>query len=340
MTVTPESNYALIQQLQDLVSSAAEPPSGEEFSYPVVDQAVSSSMWQWITMGVGSGMIDTGGNPYNLVNLSNATNTAQISVSGSTGTANAILRGFFHQLSANKTISLPMPGSTTTYHICLTFDPRNENDVLGPVSVEVYSGEPPTTFNRHHIVLWTVRRQPNQLLTDAEFTSMRPRVAPTLLVEWPSRLPRPEAMPWGTLCFAHATREWYMAVGSTSGSGGPTEWRNLSQPIAEPISLYSFRKAMASDRVPRTLLDDGVVTMSGGFRRTTDEAFTPSGEGWYLGAVAAAHRPDRQVDMPHITYTPTPSVVRVRVETSGAITGFPSSVTNAILLDGLSYPLR
>ena len=38
---------ALIAPMRDILLTAAEPPSGPEFSYPVVDQAVSSSMWQW-----------------------------------------------------------------------------------------------------------------------------------------------------------------------------------------------------------------------------------------------------------------------------------------------------
>ena len=222
---------ALIGPMRDILLTAAEPPSGPEFSYPVVDQAVSSSMWQWITMGTGSGVIDIGGEPYNLVGLDNGTNTARLVVSYVSGTANAIVRGFFHQLSDDMTISLPMPASgTTTYRICLTYDPRNEAEAEGPVSVQVYTQDPPSTFGRIHVLLWTVRRQANQLLTDASVMSHRARIAPTLLVSSRERLPEPSDMPWGTMCFNHQYGEWFIASGATAANGGPTSWRNVTSP--------------------------------------------------------------------------------------------------------------
>ena len=222
---------ALIGPMRDILLTAAEPPSGPEFSYPVVDQAVSSSMWKWITRGQGDGIIEVGGWPYRLTGLNNATNTAILRVSTLTGTANAIIAGFFHQLSADLTISLPMPSSgTTTYYICLTHDPREEGTAPGPVSVQTYSGTPPDTFGRTHVVLHTVRRTANQLLTDAVVESFRPRVAPTMLVARESQLGDPRQRLWGTLALAHETSEWFMAMGSSSDAGGPSSWQNITSP--------------------------------------------------------------------------------------------------------------
>ena len=222
---------ALIGPMRDILLTAAEPPSGPEFSYPVVDQAVSSSMWKWITRGQGDGIIEVGGWPYRLTGLDNATNTAILRVSTLTGTANAIVAGFFHQLSEDLPISLPMPSSgTTTYYICLTHDPREEGTAAGPVSVQTYSGTPPATFGRTHVVLHTVLRTANQLLTDAVVESFRPRVAPTMLVARESQLGDPSQRLWGTLAMAHETSEWFMAMGSSSDAGGPSRWQNITSP--------------------------------------------------------------------------------------------------------------
>ena len=226
---------ALIGPMRDILLTAAEPPSGPEFSYPVVDQAVSSSMWSWITLGMGSGILDAGGRPYWLTSLDNAANTATLTPSTTIGTANALIRGFFHQLSESMTVSLPMPSSgTTTYHVCLTYDPREESSSGGPISVQTYAGAPPPTFGRHHIVLWTVRRTANQLLTDAVVTQVRPKVAPTITVDTDEqRLAIPtRSLLWGTLCLVHSTGEMWRAMGSSADeqSGGPTGWRSVTDP--------------------------------------------------------------------------------------------------------------
>ena len=57
MAVTPESNLALIEELQDLVgASTYEPVDGPELSYPAVGQAVDDEMWKYITLALGDGV--------------------------------------------------------------------------------------------------------------------------------------------------------------------------------------------------------------------------------------------------------------------------------------------
>lgn len=219
--------------LEEILSQAAEPPTGDEFSYPVVGQGWSASMWSWMTLGQGSGLLDVGGRPYWLRDFNNATNTARLSVSTTVGTANAILRGYFHELSQDVAVSLPMPsGATITYHICLTFDPRNEKNAEGPISVETYSGTPPKTFGRHHLVLWTVQRSANQLLTDAVVMQVRQKVAPTITVDTEGQrdLLDLNGLLWGTMCLVSETGEMYRAGGSGEDVGGPNMWLSLTSP--------------------------------------------------------------------------------------------------------------
>lgn len=342
MTITPESNYALIQQLQELVSSAAEPPSGVEFSYPVVDQAVSSSMWQWITMGTGSGVIDIGGEPYNLVDLSNASNTARLKVSYVSGTANAIVRGFFHQLSEDMTISLPMPSSgTTTYRICLTYDPRDEADAGGPVSVKVYTTEPPSTFGRIHVLLWTVRRQANQLLTDATVMSHRARIAPTLLVSSRERLPEPSDMPWGTMCFNHQYGEWFIAAGATAANGGPTRWQNVTSPewaTASDTSFYVWPGHGHRRSIQRV---GNTRKLRGRVARANGAAFTP-GNSYLMWSIAAQDMPSgsgKLVVTGSGETNPSLGVVQIS-PTNGDVRLYPKDSMSWVSLDGIEWDVE
>ena len=286
MTENP-TDYDLIQDsrilgVETILSNAAEPPSGGEFSYPVVGQAVSSSMWQWITRGQGDGIIEVGGWPYRLTDLDNASNTGTLTVSTVTGTANAVVAGFFHQLSESMTLSFPMPSSgTVTYHVCLTHDPREENTADGPVSVQVYSGTPPTTFSRTHVVLYTVRRSANQLLTDATVERFRPRVAPVLVVASEDHLGDPKQRLWGTLAVAHQTREWFMAMGSDADVGGPTEWRNLTSPEWTQSTSTAHVWAGHGER-PAWRRRGDIIELKGRVRQSSGSAYSPSNAGYTL----------------------------------------------------------
>ena len=268
---------ALIAPMRDILLTAAEPPSGPEFSYPVVDQAVSSSMWSWITLGMGSGILDAGGRPYWLTSLDNATNTATLTPSTTIGTANALIRGFFHQLSESLTVSLPMPSSgTITYHVCLTYDPREESSAGGPISVQTYSGEPPSTHGRHHIVLWTVRRTANQLLTDAEVQTVRPKVTPRIAADSLAAAPDPSSQLWGTVLFVADENAEYRAYGSSEAAGGPTSWRPLTARPWVASTSSGYVSAGGSVASPGYRVVGDRVELRGRIRRSNGSIFYPN----------------------------------------------------------------
>src|SRR5699024_1364579 len=77
-----------------------------------------------------------------------------------------------------------------------------------PLKIEVYPGEPPTSQGRIHLLLHTVERKPNQLLTQATITRFRQYTAGIVSVQNEDQLPDPRSVPAGTL-----------AVPSASGRG-------------------------------------------------------------------------------------------------------------------------
>ena len=289
---------ALIGPMRDILLTAAEPPSGPEFSYPVVDQAVSSSMWKWITRGMGSGILGEGGQPYWYRNVSNATNTAQIAVSTISGEAHAMIGGFFHHLSEPVTVSLPMPSSgTVTYHIALTYDPRRESDPEGPIKLETHTGALPTTFDREHIPLVTVTRRANELLTDADVQQHRPFVSPTVTYNWLSELPHPSTMLSGTVAIVRNDGQTLMSLqGNEPDEDDQTvataRWVNLSDPQWRDFSLYTSYERTSSSATPQIQRKGKTRKMRGAVRRIDGRPLSTGwAEGWNIGILPERDRP-------------------------------------------------
>lgn len=339
-TPTPESNYDLIQQLQELVSSAAEPPSGTEFSYPVVDQAMSASMWQWVTKGVGNGIIDLGHGPYSLTNLDNASNTATLTTGSGGNTANAIVEGFYHQLSEDMTVSLPMPSSgSVTYHVCLTYDPREGSSSNGPISVQVHNGTPPTTFGRVHVVLWTVRRTANQLLTNAVVERYRPRVSPPIYVWAEEHKPDPAQQLWGSLCVVGSTGSIYRAttVNEAGGDSGARSWVPLADVNLRGDNT-SYEYVGHGARIGSTRSGQ-IVVMEGRVRRTGGAIFSGGTQNGYLVHILPQrHRPpsERRFIASGAGLTNNIHVV-VSVYPDGEVRVFPHQNTSWVSIDGATF---
>ena len=333
---------ALIGPMRDILLTAAEPPSGPEFSYPVVDQAMSSSMWQWVTKGVGSGVLDLGDASYWLRDLNNSNQTAYITA-GRTGTANAIVAGFYHQLSDDKQITLPMPSSgSTTYYVCLTFDPREESSTNGPVSLQVYSGTPPTSFARVHVVLWTVRRSANQLLTDATIRRVRQRVAPTIYVHGEDEIPDHHSVLWGTICFVGQTGSVYRARPRDEDDEGAQDeggWASLTDPGWEtfgdtPTYQYpghGYRAAIQRVGKKRFL--------RGRIERTNGAALSPNSGGYRVVVpLAEGDRPSREVRFVTAgSNLASPNLAVVNISTSGEVRVHPASTMAWVSLDGVEW---
>ncbi|SMY01043.1 hypothetical protein BSP239C_03173 [Brevibacterium sp. 239c] len=232
---TPESNLALIEELQELVSAEYAVPEGPEYSYPAVGQAVDDEMWKFITLALGSGILDDGGWPYWLRKLgtdseTNQANQMKLTVATTTETAQAVLQGFYHRLLKDMRLDFPMPLSDTTYYVVLELNPLKARDPEGPISVKVYPNELNTESGREHLLLWTVGRKPNQLLTDATITRYRPRVAPTITVTRVGDLPDPATVLYGTVAVVYDEKDIVIARGANNAEGGATRWESLNDP--------------------------------------------------------------------------------------------------------------
>ena len=330
---------ALIGPMRDILLTAAEPPSGAEYSYPVTGQALNTDMWHWSMLAMGSGILDTGGGPYRLRDLNNATNTAVLRVSELTGDANAVIRGFLHKLTANKTLTFPMPSAgTVTYHVCLTFDPREESSQQGPISVQVYTGTPPTTFGRHHITTHTVRRSANQLLTDATVQEHRPRVSPVSFYGSVDQLPKPTEVLWGELAVIASTGHIWVATGPATGE--IAWWENLSAPKPTPITPHPWNKHAAGAPLQGVLVG-GIVHLAGRVERTSGERYYTRAEGWPVGTLPVELRPPswrRFVVGLSDQGGSRVGVGRLDIQANGVMDIKVDATTNFLSIDGVSFP--
>lgn len=178
-----------------------------EESFPVLEKPMSDAQWKTVARGFGTGVMDEGGNPYNLINLNNATNQGTITVDTKTGYNHAVVSGFYHKMDSPITLDLPAVTARTTYYIVLLYDPT---DKVMPVKLTRVTSLD-RTGGKDYLILWEVTRQPNQLLTDAARTKKRPIISPVLVVDTPSALPAADSVLWGTRAFAQITGQEFRA---------------------------------------------------------------------------------------------------------------------------------
>ncbi|WGH80597.1 hypothetical protein QDX25_07215 [Auritidibacter ignavus] len=210
------TNYDLQQDsrldgLEELVKPVYDPSARKgENSFPIVGQGVDSRQYQQMSRAAGTGVFvqsepDTAQEPYRLVNMSggvaetNQKNQLRILRSSGTGRSEAVINGFFHEQTKDLVMSFPPVTKKTTYYLCLTYDPRDEEDPQGPVRLKRWEDVLPYDHGRRHIVLYTVEREPNQLLSDAKITRTRPWLGHVINVWSYGMLPDPERTEYGTL---------------------------------------------------------------------------------------------------------------------------------------------
>ena len=340
------SQDALIGPMRDILLTAAEPPSGPEFSYPVVDQAVSTEMWSRINRNVGNGILAAGGRPFWLRNINNATNTAVVSVSTWTGENAAVMHGFYYAATSDIEVSLPMPSSgTATYYICLTYDPRKESDAEGPIALEVYTGTPPTSFGREHIVLWVVRRAANQLLSDATVEQVRPFVGGVITVNYASQLPDPNSVLFGTIGISRLENAVYYShtKGEDEEGSSNSEWVNLLDPEWGDQILNQGYEWQGFGRPPGTKLVGNRVEVRGTVRRVSGPFDTGqnSGNGYRVMYLPSGRRPlGSRYFVCATSNSNSPGIARVTIDPDGAVYVRVSQTCAWVSLDGIQFDIE
>ncbi|TNM55929.1 hypothetical protein [Brevibacterium sediminis] len=345
---TPESNLALIEELQTLVSADTyEMPEGPEFSYPAVGQAVDDEMWKFITLALGNGILDDGGWPYWLRKLdsdseTNSANQMKLTVATTTGTAQAVLRGFYHRLLQDMRLDFKMPLSETTYYVVLELNPLKARDPEGPISVKVYPNDLNTESGRQHLILWTVTRKPNQLLTDAVVTRYRPRVAPTVTVTRGSDLPDPASVLYGTVAVVYDEKDIVIARGANNAEGGATRWESLNdadQEYTRPDGVYKW---VGHGAKPGGCRIGRVVYLEGRFARGDrfeGQDFN-AGTDYELMTLPEGMRPksERRFVTKKSDYNAA-NTATIRVGTDGKVIARPGVQAAWIGVDGIVYTL-
>lgn len=265
-----------------------------QYSFPIVGQDISDDEFMQMMIATPSGIADEGGQPFWLRQLDDATRTAQLTVSKTTGDGKAAIAGFFYRLLQDVTIPLPMPATSTRYHVCLTYDPLGHSRPEGPISVQTYAGEPPTSGGRRHIVLWIVPCEPSQLLSAVKQVQVRPKAAPQLTVDTAAQLPDPASVLWGTTCiitYGHEAGSIYQADGDNP-DGRPQRWDNVTRPPWKPITLSgAFESYLACEY----RIMAGEVTLRGVARLKSGSI---SSSGQVLGWIKGLDMPDYRVLVP------------------------------------------
>lgn len=204
-----------------------------ELSGPIEEHPLPSSEWPTITKGIGNGVLDEGGSPYQLTNFSNATNTVELTAAnmgGNVRRSHAILGGFYHKIDENLVLSIPAVTTATTFYIALQLDPVRSTEGRLPVQAGVFTSLDESQ-GKQYLVLHEIDRQPDQLLTDASRRWVRPRLSPVITVSRGRELPPSSSVMRWTLALIHGggTGVTDLRVNTESG------WRSLLNPGWETL---------------------------------------------------------------------------------------------------------
>lgn len=308
-----------------------------EESFPVVEQPMSAGQWKSVTLGIGNGVLDEGGNPYRVESVSNSGNTVTVKVDRSTGYAHAILNGFYHKIDADVVLSIPAVTSTTTYRIVLEYAPDRSVPVqLKAVTSLDYSS------GKNYILLHTIRRAANQLLTDATIVNYRPKIGPTVVVDSADLLPPVEHVMWGTLVFVlHPTFQLFRAGVNTMGDApGDLKWYSVLDPEWEEFgdtSTYVY----PGHGAPRAIQKVGTVRrLRGRIARKSGEVFNSGNStGYLMMSLTAGDRPRHtQAFITTVSGTSNPGYARIEVSAlTGEVRAWVAQNASWVSLDGIVF---
>ena len=343
---TLEELQQQVDELKSLITTQYEPPSGIEYSYPVVNQPMSDEMWQNVTLAMGNGVLDMGDGSYWLRGRDNVSDTAIIDP-GRSGKAHAILRGFYHSLTESKTINLPPVTSTTVYYVVLCYDPVGHNEAGGPITLRVVTSLD-RTQGKHYLVLWTVTRKPNQVLTAATVQRFRPRASPVMYVWSEDQKPDVNSVLWGSMLIVGQTNNIYRSesrVGDDDQSEG-AEWKSLtSGSWTNPGDTDAYVWPGHGYRRGWRRFGD-TVELRGRVARSNGASFVNGGggssAGYLMYTLPEDVRPQR--DLRFITAssgTTNQQLAVVSVYPSGEVRAQPvGSAASWLSLDGIRFPLK
>lgn len=265
-----------------------------EESFPMRDEPMTDEQWKQVTLGIGNGVLNEGGDPYRLTNINNATNQVTVNVSSTTGLAQAIVAGFYHRIDAPVVLDVPAVTATTNYWIVLEYSPLRLEASEPPVQLKVVTALD-TTSGRQHLVLHKISRRANELLTNAAMRSVKPRIAPMLQVENESELPEPETVIRGTVAVVHGAFPDIKIAKVDPGQ--PLAWVSVMSggwtTLADHANTVSFAGS------PKQMKRAGQTRfLRGQFYRPGTQAYTTSSAGYIVANLAEGDIPKRGMRFP------------------------------------------
>ena len=266
-----------------------------EESFPMRDEPMTDEQWKQVTLGIGNGVLNEGGDPYRLTNINNATNQVTVNVSTQTGLAQAIVAGFYHRIDAPVVLDVPAVTATTTYWIVLEYSPLRLEQSEPPVQLKVVTGSTPdTSSGRQYLVLHKIYRRPNELLTNASRRSVKPRVAPLLQVRDESELPEPETVIRGTVAVVHG--DYPDIKIAKEDPGQPLSWESILsgkwQTVGDRTNAVNFSGA------PKQFRRVGTTRYLRGQFYRTNGAYTVNSSGYLVATLAEGDIPKQGMRFP------------------------------------------
>ena len=264
-----------------------------EESFPMRDEPMTDEQWKQVTLGIGNGVLNEGGDPYRLTNINNATNQVTVNVSTQTGLAQAIVAGFYHRLDAPVVVDVPAVTTTTTYWIVLEYSPLRLESSEPPVQLKVVTALD-TTSGRQYLVLHKIYRRPDELLTNASMRSVKPRIAPPVEVRGDSELPEPETVIRGTVAVVHG--DYPDIKIAKDEPGQPLAWVSILsgrwQTVGDRTNAVNFQGA------PKQFRRVGTTRYLRGQFHRTDGAYTVTSSGYLVATLAEGDIPKQGMRFP------------------------------------------
>lgn len=205
-------------------------------TFPVVNKPLSASQWESVTSGLGNGVIDAGDGGYRL-SFDNATDTVTVAPPLVWPRyAHAAVAGYYHRLYEAVKLSVPPVTIFTVYSVVLCYDPTRAD--TKPVELKVVKGALDQSNGKKYLVLATIEREPNRILTDSRIIKQAPRITPAAEVETWEALPIPENFLLGTLMHVQSTASVYR----NSKVNGRLQWVRISGTTAQnTLSMPGWR---------------------------------------------------------------------------------------------------
>ena len=264
-----------------------------EESFPMRDEPMTDEQWKQVTLGIGNGVLNEGGDPYRLTNINNATNQVTVNVSTTTGLAQAIVAGFYHRIDAPVVLDVPAVTKATTYWIVLEYSPLRLEQGEPPVQLKVVKALD-TSQNKQYLVLHKFYRRANELLTNANYRSVKPRISPTLQVRDESELPEPETVIRGTVAVVHG--DFPDIKIAKADPGKPVAW--VSALSGKWFNLQDHANTTNFAPAPKQMKRTGPTRyLRGQFYRSSG-AYTTSSAGYIVANLANADLPKRGMRFP------------------------------------------